>query len=146
MNKPILHLLITLTALLAGSSLRAQSYGYWQLRDSRVFGAYKEDRSDEHGPVTENRNYEKGKVSVERSYTINGQQFNAKASGEMKGLDMRIKPGDEMKVTISLFAAGGTGPRENAIWGRVTVAYGELGWTADNWEKNRIEAFSPYDG
>jgi hypothetical protein len=84
--------------------------------------------------IKEVRQYDKGHFTVTQQYTEGGQTFSAEAKGVVQGLSKQVKPGDEMTVSISLSAPGGSGPRGNKIWGRAIVVYGKLAWTP--WAKS----------
>ena len=121
--------------------------GYWKFRDATVFGVSNgtEEGADSRTDK-EVRQYDKGHFTVTQQYTEGGQSFRAEATGVVQGLSKQVKPGDEMTLSISLSAPGGTGPRGNKIWGRAIVVYGQLAWTPENWEEDRIEDDRSYTG
>lgn len=92
--------------------------GYWKFRDATVFGV---SNSTEEGTGSrsnkEVHQYDKGHFTVTQQYTEGGQTFTAEATGVVQGLSKQVKPGDEMPLSISLSAPGGSGPRGNKIWG-----------------------------
>lgn len=121
--------------------------GYWKFRDATVFGVSNgtEEGADSRTDK-EVRQYDKGHFTVTQQYTEGGQTFSAEATGVVQGLSNQVKPGDEMTVSISLSAPGGSGPRGNKIWGRAIVVYGKLAWTPENWEDDHIDADRSYTG
>ena len=136
--------------LLCAASAVAQvqgDSGYWKFRNATVFGVT--DGTEEGGGSRTDKEvhqYDKGHFTLTRQYTEGGQSFRAEATGVVQGLSKQVKPGDEMTLSISLSAPGGTGPRGNSIWSRAIVVYGQLAWTPENWEDDRIEDDRSYTG
>ena len=121
--------------------------GYWKFRDATVFGVSNSTEEDTGSRSNkEVHQYDKGHFTVTQQYTEGGQTFTAEATGVVQGLSKQVKPGDEMPLSISLSAPGGTGPRGNSIWGRAIVVYGQLAWTPENWEDDRIVDDRSYTG
>ena len=138
--------LLLLCAASAAAQVQGEN-GYWKFRDAMVFGV--SDGTEENSSSRTDKEvhkYDKGRFTVTHQYAEGGQTFTAEATGVVQGLSKQVKPGDEMTLSISLSAPGGTGPRGNKIWGRALVVYGQLAWTPENWEDERIEADRSYTG
>lgn len=138
--------LLLLCAASAVAQVQGES-GYWKFRNAMAFGVT--DGTEEGGGSRTDKEvhkYDKGHYTLTRQYTEGGQSFTAEATGVVQGLSKQVKPGDEMTISISLSAPGGAGPRGNKIWGRAIVVYGQLAWTPENWEEDRIEDDRSYTG
>lgn len=137
---------LLLCAASAVAQVQGES-GYWKFRNATVFGVT--DGTEEGGGSRTDKEvhqYDKGHFTLTRQYTEGGQSFRAEATGVVQGLSKQVKPGDEMTLSISLSAPGGTGPRGNSIWGRAIVVYGQLAWTPESWEDDRIVDDRSYTG